>query len=70
MTLTVNGKQATIEGRETMNITDLLLELNVTQKDHVTVELNGEMVERQDFDKVLVENGHQLEFFYLMGGGQ
>ena len=70
MTLTINGKQAIIEGRETMNITDLLMELNVTQKNNVTVELNGEILERQDFDKILVENGHKLEFFYLMGGGQ
>ena len=70
MNLTVNGKQATIDGRETLTVTDLLGELKVLQPDFVTVELNGEILERKDFDSILVEDGHSVEFLYLMGGGQ
>ncbi len=70
MNLTVNGKQTIIDNRETLNITELLGELNVLQPEYVTVELNGEILDREDFDSVFVENGHKVEFLYLMGGGQ
>ena len=69
MNLTVNGKPATITGKETLTVAGLLLELTVQQPDYVTVELNGEILEREDYDTTTVKNGDAVEFLYFMGGG-
>ena len=70
MELTVNGKPATIDGRETLDITALLIELKVAQPEYVTVELNGEILEREQFTTTTVRSGDSVEFLYFMGGGR
>lgn len=70
MNLTVNGKQTTIDAKENFTITDLLGELKVRQAEFLTVELNGEILDRNDFDATTVQEGYQVEFLYLMGGGR
>lgn len=70
MELTVNGKPATITGEESLNVTALLAALKVAQPDYVTVELNGEVLERETFGTTLVANGDTVEFLYFMGGGR
>jgi sulfur carrier protein len=70
MTLTVNGKPAAIDGKEELNVTELLSVLNVEQPDYVTVELNGEILERDNFPATVVRNGDTVEFLYFMGGGR
>lgn len=70
MNLTVNGKPAAIDGKETLNVTSLLDELKVAQPEYVTVELNGEILERENFDATLVKEGDSVEFLYFMGGGK
>jgi sulfur carrier protein len=69
MNLTVNGKPAAIEEKETLNITELLSVLNVSQPDYVTVELNGDILERDNFPATVVRDGDTVEFLYFMGGG-
>ena len=69
MQLTVNGKQATIDTAETIAITPLLDVLKVEQPLYVTVELNGEILERAAFDATFVKDGDTIEFLYFMGGG-
>jgi sulfur carrier protein len=69
MDLTVNGKPATITGNETLTVAGLLLELTVQQPDYVTVELNGDILEREDYATTTVKNGDAVEFLYFMGGG-
>lgn len=69
MELTVNGKPATIEGRESLSVPALLEELKVKDAQYVTVELNGEIIDRTDFDATVVKGGDSLEFLYFMGGG-
>lgn len=70
MQLTVNGKNATIEGKESLNITALLDELQVKEALYVTVELNGDILDRPTFDGTLVKDGDTIEFLYFMGGGR
>ena len=70
MNLTVNGKPTTIDGRESLNITALLNELKVAQPDYVTVELNGDILERENFGSTTVSDGDAVEFLYFMGGGR
>lgn len=70
MNLTVNGKDAAITGHEEISVASFLTELNVSQPDYVTVELNGEILEvRDDFPTILVRDGDKVEFLYFMGGG-
>jgi sulfur carrier protein len=69
MNLTVNGKPATIEGRDALNVSGLLVALQVDQPEYVTVELNGEILERETFDTTPVKPGDSVEFLYFMGGG-
>jgi sulfur carrier protein len=70
MNLTVNGKPAAIEGKEALNVAELLAALRVEQPDYVTVELNGEILERADFPAIVVREGDAVEFLYFMGGGR
>ncbi len=70
MELTVNGKPATIDGKEVLDIVALLGELKVEQPDYVTVELNGEILDREAFPSTTVKSGDSVEFLYFMGGGR
>lgn len=70
MNLTVNGKKAAIADKESLSISELLDELNVADPLYVTVELNGDIMERINFDSTLVRDGDEIEFLYFMGGGR
>ena len=67
MQLTVNGKS--VEAAAT-TVTKLLVELDVKNPDQVAVELNGEIVDRANYDDTRVNEGDKLEFLYFMGGGR
>lgn len=69
MNLKVNGKTAAISEEDAINITGLLTVLRVEQPEYVTVELNGEILERDNFESTLVKDGDSVEFLYFMGGG-
>ena len=70
MNLTVNGKPATIGDKDTFSITELLAELKVETPEYVTVELNGEILERESFATTQAKDGDEVEFLYFMGGGK
>lgn len=70
MNLTVNGQPAAIDGKEALSVAELLVELRVEQPDYVTVELNGEILERENFSATAVRDGDAVEFLYFMGGGR
>ncbi|MBJ6723641.1 sulfur carrier protein ThiS [Geomesophilobacter sediminis] len=69
MNLTVNGKSATIEAQGNVSVLQLLDLLNVSQKEYVTVELNGDILDRESFAASPVQDGDTVEFLYFMGGG-
>jgi len=68
MKLTVNGKEQNIN-KEQISVIELLKICEVAQPDMVSVQLNGEFVNREDFDKTNVEEGNEVDFLYFMGGG-
>ena len=70
MNLTVNGKKVAIADKESLSISELLDELNVADPLYVTVEVNGDIMERINFDSTLVRDGDEIEFLYFMGGGR
>ncbi len=68
MIVKVNGENLELE--KSLNVTDLLIVAKAEQPEYVTVQLNGEFVEHEDFAKIFVNDGDEIEFLYFMGGGQ
>lgn len=68
MKITINGEEESFE-KETLTVTELLYEKNVEMPEMVSVEYNGEMLEREKFDSQSLKDGDKVEFLYFMGGG-
>jgi sulfur carrier protein len=68
MQIEINGEATEISGEIT--VTALLAEHDVEQPDMVSVELNGEILNRSDFDTTTVKAADKVEFLYFMGGGR
>ena len=69
MTITVNGKDTELSANDERTIDSLLEELSVAQRSYVTVELNGEILDRTEFAVTPVKGGDSIEFLHFMGGG-
>jgi sulfur carrier protein len=67
MKLLINGNSEEVSG--VLTITELLAEKKVADPDMVTVELNGTILQRQDFVSIKIKEGDVVEFLYFMGGG-
>jgi len=65
--ITVNGKVQEIE--DPFLLTNLLKSNNVQQPEMVSVQVNGEFVNREEFDTTRINKGDEVEFLYFMGGG-
>jgi sulfur carrier protein len=50
-------------------VDSLLEELDVSQRLYVTVELNGQILDRPAYEFTPVNKGDVIEFLYFMGGG-
>ncbi len=68
MNIKINGEAENIQN-ESITITDLLALKDVKMPDMVSVELNGDMLERDQFSSTSVKDGDEVEFLYFMGGG-
>jgi len=69
MTITINGKETSISENSSRTIDSLLEELDVAQRLYVTVELNGDVLDRDAHAATPVKSGDVIEFLYFMGGG-
>ena len=69
MIITINGKETTIAENPDRTVDSLLEELDVSQRLYVTVELNGEILDRPAYETTPVNGGDVIEFLYFMGGG-
>ena len=67
MELMVNGK--VVQCSDDLSVTGLLNEQEVKMPDMVSVELNGEILKRDNFDRTTLKVGDKVEFLYFMGGG-
>jgi len=67
MNLVVNGKKTNITDR--LTVSQLLLEENVKMPQMVSVELNGQILRRSDFEQTILKEDDKVEFLYFMGGG-
>jgi len=69
MNIKVNGEDTALE-QNAVSVTELLKIKDVKMPDMVSVEYNGEILDREAFETTLVKDGDQLEFLYFMGGGK
>ena len=68
MKLIVNGKEDNLA--EDLAVSQLLIEKNVKMPDMVSVELNGKILKKTDFETTKLKDGDKVEFLYFMGGGR
>ncbi|UCC98655.1 MAG: sulfur carrier protein ThiS [Phycisphaerales bacterium] len=67
MNLVVNGKQTEIS--KALTVSELLVEENVKMPQMVSVEVNGQILRRSEYDQTLLKEDDKVEFLYFMGGG-
>jgi sulfur carrier protein len=66
--ITVNGKAQDLEDQTTLA---KLIALNkITQPDMVSIQLNEEFINREDYETIELKEGDEVDFLYFMGGGQ
>lgn len=69
MKIKINGEDRVID-QASVTIEDLLKLENVKMPEMVSVEHNGNMVDRENFQTTAVNEGDVIEFLYFMGGGR
>ena len=52
-----------------LNVSELISQNNVAQPDMVSVQVNEEFAEREDWEKIQLKEGDKVDFLYFMGGG-
>ncbi|BBH27746.1 sulfur carrier protein ThiS [Intestinibaculum porci] len=67
MKITVSGEKK--EYQDGLNITSLLEEEKVEMPLYVTVSVNEEFIDQENFDTTILKDGDEVEFLYFMGGG-
>lgn len=67
MKIVVNGEN--VNCSDGLKVSELLVEQKVKMPDMVSVELNGQILRRSEFENTMLEEGDKVEFLYFMGGG-
>jgi sulfur carrier protein len=68
MKLVINGEQ--VQCSDSLTVSQLLVEQDVKMPDMVSVELNGQILRRNEFDATMLKEDNKVEFLYFMGGGK
>ena len=63
----VNG--AAQEVNLPINVTELIKQLLVENPEMVSVQVNEEFAEREEWDNIQIKEGDKVDFLYFMGGG-
>lgn len=67
MKITVAGNKKEYE--DGITVAELIVKENVENPEYVTVTVNDDFVERDDFETTKLNEGVAVEFLYFMGGG-
>ncbi len=68
MKITINGEQQEIKD-DIRSIAQLLVANKVESPDMVSVQLNGRIIDRAQYESVLISENDEIDFLYFMGGG-
>ena len=64
----VNGEAQEVQ--LPLNLTELIKQNNVQQPEMVSVQVNDDFVDRNEWDGLQIKEGDTVDFLYFMGGGQ
>ena len=64
----VNGEDQ--EVKLPVTVSELIKLNDVLQPEMVSVQVNEEFVEREDYDTTQLNEGDSIDFLYFIGGGQ
>ncbi|MHC4158841.1 MAG: sulfur carrier protein ThiS [Planctomycetota bacterium] len=67
MKLIINGTETNLS--DSLTINELLVEKSVKMPDMVSVEINGNILRRTEFETTTLKENDKVEFLYFMGGG-
>jgi sulfur carrier protein len=67
MKIKVNGAEQEIEAG--LSVADLLVRNKVEMPDMVSVQRNGEFVQRDQYGATMLQANDEIDFLYFMGGG-
>ena len=68
MKITVSGeKKEVVDG---ITVSALIEQEQVETPQYVTVSVNEEFIDKDDFDSHVLKDGDEVEFLYFMGGGK
>ena len=68
MKITVSGEKK--EVADGITISTLIEQAQVETPQYVTVSVNEEFIDQDDFDSHVLKDGDEVEFLYFMGGGR
>jgi len=69
VSILINGEERTLEGTG-ISILDLLKANGVESVEMVSVQRNGEFVDRSEYATTFASEGDEIDFLYFMGGGK
>ena len=52
-----------------LNVSELIKQSDVQQPDMVSVQVNEEFAEREDWEQIQLKENDKVDFLYFMGGG-
>ena len=65
--ITVNGEPQEVQ--LPLSLTELIKQNNVQQPEMVSVQVNDDFVDRNEWDGLQIKEGDTVDFLYFMGGG-
>ena len=65
--ITVNGEAQEVQ--LPLSLTELIRQNDVQQPEMVSVQLNDDFVDRNEWDALQIKEGDSVDFLYFMGGG-
>lgn len=68
MKIKINGIDSVLD-KDNITVLELLGIKDVEAPDMVSVQYNGEIIEREEFDTTVIKENDDIEFLYFMGGG-
>ncbi|MDD2306752.1 MAG: sulfur carrier protein ThiS [Prolixibacteraceae bacterium] len=64
----VNGNEQILE-TDSVSVLELIKLNKVLNADMVSVQLNGEFVDREVYSSTVLKDNDEIDFLYFMGGG-
>lgn len=69
MKIKINGEDFTFD-HDALTVDGLLIAHQVEMPEYVTVQVNEEIIDKDDFASFNIHDGDEVEFLYYMGGGK